>query len=121
MIDDDVYQFWQRVDRLRGSRTLKEIADSLCVSYATLIDMRTKQRFPKIDICIKLSESLHTTLDYLYLGKTTQLCSTEARYVEDHPEARALVSQIMEDPALLQALATVIASCKKPINTKYTG
>ena len=116
-------EFWKRVDKLQieHNKSTRELALEIGVSYDVIRQQKYREQSPKAEVIIDIAECLHTTTDYLLLGKTTQLYSTEARYVEDHPEARALVSQIMEDPALLQALAAVIASCKKPINTKYTG
>ena len=39
--------FWNRVDDMRGSMTLKELADKAGVNYLTMKDMRSRCRFPK--------------------------------------------------------------------------
>lgn len=112
------YSFWQRVDQLRGDRTLKEIAEKFGLNYATIKDMRTKDRYPKLDVLVSLADSLGVSLDYLITGNERQLSSPEARYVEEHPEARALVRAVMRDPALLSALSAVIVSSEKIMNDR---
>lgn len=117
MTDDDAYRFWKRVDDLRGETQLRDICSKFGINYKTLLDMRTKERFPKIDTSIKLAESFGTTLDYLYTGKESKLYSEEARYVDNTPEAKTLVKVLMRDPALLSALSLVIESTKNTIDT----
>lgn len=116
MTCDDAYKFWQRIDKLRGETQLRDICAKFGINYKTLLDMRTKERFPKIDISIKLAECFNTTLDYLYTGKTNRLKTKEAEYVDSSIEAQALVRAIMRDSHLLEALALVIESLEKQIN-----
>lgn len=116
-------EFWKRVDKLQieHDKSTRELASEIGVSYDVIRQQKYREQSPKAEVIVDIAECLHTTTDYLLLGKVAHGLTAEARYVEDHPEARALVSQIMEDPALLSALAAVITSCKKSINTKYTG
>lgn len=107
------YSFWQRVDQLRGDKTLKEIAEKFGLNYATIKDMRTKDRYPKLDVLIGLADCLGVSLDYLVTGDEQALSSPEARYVEESPEARVLVRAVMRDPTLLSALAAVILSSEQ--------
>ncbi len=95
---------------------MRDICSTFGINYKTLLDMRTKERFPKIDTSIKLAESFKTTLDYLYTGKENKLYSDEARYVDSTPEAKTLVRALMRDPALLSALSVVIESTEKRVS-----
>ena len=115
------YQFWQRVDVLRGDKTLKEIAEDFHLNYATIKDMRTKDRYPKLEVCAGLARSLGTSLDYLITGDEARLSTPEARYVDTSPEAQALVRAIMRDPQLLQALGALALSAEKTLKPQQTS
>lgn len=116
-MEELAYAFWQRVDELKGGKSLKDIANDLGVSYATVKDMRSRCRYPKQELCSKLASYLSTSVDYLMTGKhRTVLCSEEARYVDDHPEAQVLVRALMRDSALLSALSAVIESTEKRVS-----
>lgn len=113
----DACGFWQRIDTLRGEIQLRDICKEVGVNYKTLLDMRTKERFPKLDITVALAEYFHVSLDYLYTGKQqSSLHTKEAEYVDEHIEAQALIRSIMRDPRLLEALALVIESSEKAMN-----
>ncbi len=106
----------ERVDELRGDMSLSEIADVMNIKGQSLRNMCSCNRLPKLEATQKLADYLHTTVDYLMTGihirPVDNLCP-EARYVQESPEARLLVSQVMKDPALLSALAAVIESTRK--------
>lgn len=108
--------FWPRVDALLLSKhmTQKELAERGGISYDVMRQQRYREQEPKADVIIKIATVLDTTTDYLLIGGDVQhSLSPEARYVEEHPEARALVRAVMRDPALLSALSAVIVSSEK--------
>ena len=114
--ENNAYNFWCRVDELRGKTTLSELSSIMGVKEQSLRTMRSRCNIPKAVATQKLADYLHTTVDYLMTGihirPVDNLCP-EARYVQESPEARLLVSQVMKDPALLSALAAVIESTRK--------
>ncbi len=115
-MDDNAFQFWERIDKLRNNKSLKDIASDIDVSYATIKDMRSRCRLPKQDTCAKLADYLHTSVDYLMTGTHSSVSDSitpEARYVNEHIEAQALIRAVMRDPALLQALSLVIESAER--------
>ena len=110
------YDFWDRVDQLKGNIKLTQLAEDAGINYQTLRNQRSENRYPKKEDIGKLATYLSTTEEYLMTGihirPVDNLCP-EARYVQESPEARLLVSQVMKDPALLSALAVVIESARK--------
>ncbi len=110
------YDFWKRVDELRNGKTVKKICEDLGLKYTRIRDNRSEERYPNRDDMVAIAKYLETTVDYLMTGihirPVDNLCP-EARYVQESPEARLLVSQVMKDPALLSALAVVIESTRK--------
>ena len=117
----DPHQFWLRVDRLRGEQPLTEIADKFGLNYNTIRDMRTRERYPKLEVCAGLARSLGTSLDYLITGDEARLSTPEARYVDTSPEAQALVRAIMRDPQLLQTLGALALSAEKTLKPQQTS
>ena len=108
------FQFWGRVDALLGSTSLKELSSSIGISYATLKDMRTRNRYPKQETTSKLADYLGTTVDYLMTGKDSTepaggLCP-EAQFVQEHPESRAIVRIMMKDLSLVPHLSAVFSA-----------
>ena len=114
------YQFWRRVDLLRGDTTLKELAERHGLTYNTIKDMRSKDRHPSLEICIELAHDLGCTLDFLLEGRAA-ISTPEARYVDTSPEAQALVRAIMRDPQLLQALGALALSAEKTLKPQQTS
>lgn len=110
------YDFWNRIDKLKGDTKLTQIAEATGINYQTLRNQRSENRYPKKEDMGKIADYLSTTVEFLMTGihirPADNLCP-EARYVQENPEARILVSQIMKDPALLSALAVVIESARK--------
>ena len=116
MQENSPYDFWKRVDELRKEKTVKKICEDLGLKYTRIRDNRSEERYPNRDDMVVIAKYLNTTVDYLMTGihirPVDNLCP-EARYVQESPEARLLVSQVMKDPALLSALAVVIESTRK--------
>ena len=102
----NAYEFWKRVDSLNKG-TAKELAESIGLNYVTMLGMRTKCTFPKLDKIIIISKELNASIDYLLLGDTERL-SREALYVEQNPDAKLLISALMKNPAILPLISTLL-------------
>ncbi len=106
------YDFWKRVDELRGKMTISEIGERTGVKEQRIKHLRSEVRYPKLEDCILIAEILNASIDYLVFGTEAGASSLEARYVDSNAPARTLVAAVMKDPALLQALALVIESTR---------
>ncbi len=114
---EEAFYFWERVDDLRGEKTLSELASVMGLKEQSLRAMRSKLRCPKADALSRLSEYLNTTVEYLVHGTVTQDHDLpEVEFVRNSPEARTLIRAIMKDPALLRALSLVIESTRANID-----
>ena len=100
---------------------MADLASATGLNYATLKDMRTRCRFPKTEMLTILSRELNTTLDYLITGNNPEEHNCEeARYVQDHPEARAIVRLMMDEPELLPHISALVMAGRKTL-TKIEG
>ncbi len=99
------FNFWERVDELKGDKSLKDIANDLGVSYATIKDMRTRCRYPKQELCTKLASYLSTTVEYLMTGTP----SRDAPHSEDWEYVAELME---EDEEFTRLLADIIRRVK---------
>lgn len=110
------FQFWKRVDDVRGKVSLSQIAEAVGVKDQSIRAMRSQNRYPKADIQLKLAEYLGTTVDYLMTGKDSStepaagLCS-EAQFVQEHPESRAIVRIMMKDLSRSASISLVQRFC----------
>lgn len=69
---------------------------------------RSKNRYPKENIPALIAEWLGTTERFLLSGsdESSSFCE-EARYVQQHIEARQLIRAIMEDPSILPLVSAL--------------
>ena len=102
----NAYEFWKRVDSLNKG-TAQELAEIVGIKYVTMLGMRTRCTFPKLDKIISISKALNVSIDYLLLGDTERL-SREASYVEQNPDAKLLIRAIMKNPAILPLVSTLL-------------
>lgn len=65
---DEAREFWNRFDSLRGSRTVKNIAESIGEEYELIRVQRTRMRTPKLHIAVKLAKEIGSTVEYLVTG-----------------------------------------------------
>ena len=107
---DFAFQFWNRVDALLDSRkmSVKQLAQGIGVSYDVMRQWRSKNRYPKENIPALIAEWLGTTERFLLSGsdESSSFCE-EARYVQQHIEARQLIRAIMEDPTILPLVSAL--------------
>lgn len=112
---DDGFEFWKRVDSLRGKSSLTDLAAVMGVKPQSVKNMRSQCKLPRTLMVRALAEYLGTTATFLLEGTTdpaVDIEPPEVAFVRSSPEARALVRAVMRDPALLQALSAVIQSAE---------
>lgn len=113
------YKFWKRIDELLGesSRSLRDMANSIGVSYDVLRQWRSKDRVPKAEELIKIADYLTSSIDYLLKEEKTPGIAPEMAFVRDHPEARAIVRLMMDEPELLPHISALVMAGRKTLET----
>lgn len=112
--DDSGYKFWSRVDMVRGTQSLIDFGKQAGINYASLKSMRSRCQMPKLASVVAISEALDVTIDYLLKGVDEGEVSKEMAFVRDNEAARLLIRRVMDNPALLEALAAVAALADRP-------
>lgn len=104
------YEFWKRVDELKGSVTVTQMCKDLNIKYTRIRDNRSENRYPSKNDMIAIADYLHTSIDYLMTGKKAEAepSCPEAEAVKESPELQALVRAMTKDPKLLQVVAAII-------------
>ena len=100
------YDFWNRVDKKKKCSS-KELADKVGMNYSSMLTMRSRCNLPNIEMIIKFSKELGTSIDWLLTGYTSNV-SEEAKYVEENPDARLLIRALMKNPAILPLISTLL-------------
>ena len=106
--------FWKRVDTLKGCMSLRELADSISLNYTTLINQRSKNRYPsRIDI-MKISELLGVSVDSLLSDNAVQLEITpEMDFVRRNKRASWIIGRCIENERLLAILYSFVECLSK--------
>lgn len=102
---ENAYAFWSRVDKV-SNLSSKELSLKLEINYRTMLDMRSRCRFPSIENIVRISNILNVSIDWLLTGEYTK--TEEALYVEQNPDARLLIRAIMKNPAILPLVSTLL-------------
>ena len=102
---ESAYAFWNRVDKV-SKFSSKELSLKLEINYRTMLDMRSRCRFPSIENIVRISNILNVSIDWLLTGEYTK--TEEALYVEQNPDAKLLVRAIMQNPHLLSIISTLL-------------
>lgn len=91
------YDFWNRVDKLKGDIKLTKIAEDTGINYQTLRNQRSENRFPKNDDITRIAKYLNTTEEYLMTGTqgSPSIQSTSFDYVEDAMTKDAVLADIL--------------------------
>lgn len=113
-METDVYDFWKRVDELRGHISLKDLSEMTGIKYSRIRDSRSLCRTPGLYDVIKISDALGVSVTYLVTGKDSSALMPEMIFVRDHAAARLLIRRIMDNPPLLEALAAVASLAISP-------
>ena len=103
---ESAYAFWNRVDKV-SSLSSKELSIKLEINYRTMLDMRSRCRFPSIENIIRISDILNVSIDWLLTGEEHKQ-TEEALYVEQNQDARLLIRAIMKNPAILPLVSTLL-------------
>ena len=103
---ESAYAFWNRVDKV-SKFSSKELSLKLKINYRTMLDMRSRCRFPSIENIIRISDILNVSIDWLLTGEEHKQ-TEEALYVEQNPDARLLIRAIMKNPAILPLVSTLL-------------
>ncbi len=100
------FDYWKRVDELRGTKTLSDIAEAMGIKEQSLRNMRSDCRYPKLSASQQLAAYLNTNVDYLISGKIESASpptSTSTDYVE---------GVMQQDPVVADILASLIRRIK---------
>ena len=109
---DNGYDFWARIDKTRGGISLLEFGEKCGINYSSLKSMRSRCQIPRVPMLIAISNEFNVSIDYLLKG-TIENITPEMAYIRDNEAASLLVRRLMENPALLEALAAVAALSEK--------
>ena len=104
------FEFWKRVDKLRGPITITKMCDDLNIKYTRIRDNRSENRYPSKTDMIAIAKYLNTSIDYLMTGRGAARGeeSDVAGYLEGNAEAKAIVKAMMENPGLTEHLAAIL-------------
>lgn len=109
------YDFWKRIDELRGDTTLADLAEHTGMKNQTLRNQRSENRFPKNDDIRKLAEYLHTTEEYLLTGINDNTSKQEQNsddmvlsFVRNNSKMYEIAKNLMENQDLLSAVSTIV-------------
>ena len=103
---ENAYAFWNRVDKV-SNLSSKELSLKLEINYRTMLDMRSRCRFPSIENIVRISNILNVSIDWLLTGELYTE-TEEALYVEQNPDAKLLVRAIMQNQHLLSVISTLL-------------
>lgn len=101
------FEFWKRIDEMRGNTTLNELAEVMDLKEQSLRAMRSQCRYPKRPAIEALARYLNTTADYLMTGNPPVIQKTA-----DAPELKKIIVTLQENPKLMPFVEKYIESIK---------
>ncbi|MPM62199.1 hypothetical protein SDC9_109065 [bioreactor metagenome] len=107
----DIIGFWDRFDESlkMDGRRLKELCESLNISYGTITQNRSQTKFPNLENAASLCKALNASLDvWVYGVKPLENVNPEARAVERSPRLQRIISFLQKAPEKLDALETFL-------------
>lgn len=101
------FEYWNRVWEKLGEqrKSLKDLSEGVAVSYGVMRQYKTRNRYPKTDVQIKIANYLGTTVEYLMTGK-------EPEKVPVNDDYTYIVKMLKDDPALASSIANLIKSIR---------
>lgn len=106
--------FWDRVDKLRNGKSLKDLADSIGLNYTTLRNQRSKNRYPSRSDMMRIAEILGTSLDSLVSDTPASYKITpEMDYVRRNKRAEWIMHRCMESEKMLAVLYAFVECLSK--------
>lgn len=111
---DTAQGFWKRVDVFRNGKSLRDLADEIGLNYTTLINQRSKNRYPSRTDMMKIAHVLGTTLDEL-LSDTSSMykITPEMDYVRRNKRAEWIIDKCMESDRMLAVLYSFVECLSK--------
>ena len=91
---------WNRIDKLKGKTSLKELAEKSGLNGSSLQVMKSKDSLPSMNVVYPLAQSLGTTMEYLYKGVE------ENRYSDNPIFSKLSSNRLLSDIASRLADAT---------------
>ena len=106
--------FWDRVNKLRNGKSLKDLADSIGLNYTTLRNQRSKNRYPSRSDMMRIAEILGTSLDSLVSDTPASYRITpEMDYVRRNRRAEWIMHRCMESEKMLAVLYAFVECLSK--------
>lgn len=68
----DVSDFWLRLELTiigKKKKSLKNVCNKLGVHYQTMVNQKSQQRYPSIEVISKIAREIDCSLDWLVFGK----------------------------------------------------
>ncbi len=106
---DFAVEYWKRVDELRGKSSLVDVAKAMDIKEQSLRNMRSENRYPKLDATKKLARFLNTSVDYLMDGKPSEENTSSENY-------RYVLHVMDSTPGVADSLASLIKQLKGEIS-----
>ena len=66
--DGNGRQLWNRIDKLRGSMSIRELSERTGILEGSLQTTRSLGTLPKMQMLYPIAQALGTTVEYLYTG-----------------------------------------------------
>ena len=101
------FEFWKRVDELRGIHTIAELANAMDMKEQSVKNLRSENRYPKKLAIEALARYLNTTVDYLMTGKESGAKSVAATAVRQEID-----SELDKNPDLEKYVLAYLKSIK---------
>ena len=105
--------FWDRVDKLRNGKSLKDLADSIGLNYTTLRNQRSKNRYPKRSEIEAIASFLGVSPDFLERGYERINITPEMDYVRRNRRAEWIMHRCMESEKMLAVLYAFVECLSK--------
>lgn len=68
----NAYQIWKRIDELRGSESLSDIAVACGIKYQRMKEQRSSNRIPGVEDLFAMALHLGTSVDFIISGVNAQ-------------------------------------------------
>lgn len=102
---DFAFEYWERIDELRGNKTLSELSKVMGIKEQSLRNMKSENRYPKLEATQRLASFLGTTVEYLMTGKEPEKAQVNDDYTY-------ITKMLKDDPTLASSIANLIKSIK---------
>ncbi len=107
------FEYWDRIDEILRKRHLsyKELAAAIDVSYDVVRQWKSKNRYPKGNLPLKIANWLKVSNDYLITGIENSQ-KEETKEETNNPDYTYITKMLKDDPTLASSIANLIKSIK---------